>query len=63
MQIEPPKGWRFEPERVNIKIDESRNDPCSLQQDINFIFKGFAISGRVSVKYIYYIIELIFICR
>ncbi|GFW16883.1 nodal modulator 2 [Trichonephila clavipes] len=46
LKIEPPSGWSFEPSSVNLHVDGS-NDPCSLNQDINFNFKGFTVYGQV----------------
>lgn len=46
LKIEPPVGWSFEPREVELNID-GKNDPCSQAQDINFIFKGFAVIGKV----------------
>lgn len=44
--MEPPPGWSFEPTKINLAIDR-KNDICSKGQDINFIFKGFGITGKV----------------
>lgn len=46
LKIEPPQGWSFEPSSVVLHIDGT-TDPCSLNQDINFVFKGFTLSGQV----------------
>ncbi|XP_049779932.1 nodal modulator 3 [Schistocerca cancellata] len=46
LKIHPPAGWTFEPEVVSLNVDGT-TDACSKGQDINFIFKGFAISGKV----------------
>ncbi|XP_073985905.1 BOS complex subunit NOMO3 isoform X2 [Rhodnius prolixus] len=46
LKVSPPEGWKFEPEQVSVLIDGA-TDPCSTGKDINFIFKGFAISGTV----------------
>lgn len=46
LKIEPPTGWSFEPSSVNLHVDGT-NDPCSLNQDINFNFKGFTIFGQI----------------
>ncbi|XP_071441095.1 BOS complex subunit NOMO1 [Hetaerina americana] len=46
LKIEPPVGWSFEPREVELTVD-GKNDPCSQAQDINFIFKGFAVIGKV----------------
>ncbi|XP_015919887.2 BOS complex subunit NOMO3 [Parasteatoda tepidariorum] len=46
LKIEPPLGWSFEPSSVSLHVD-GKSDPCSLNQDINFNFKGFTVSGQV----------------
>lgn len=46
LKIEPPQGWSFEPSSVSLHIDGT-SDPCSLNQDINFVFKGFSLPGQV----------------
>lgn len=45
-QVSPPSGWSFEPEEVMLKVD-GETDACTLGQDINFHFKGFAVIGKV----------------
>ena len=35
-----------EPTQVNINVD-GQTDPCSKNEDINFFFKGFGLSGKV----------------
>jgi hypothetical protein len=47
LQIEPPAGWSFEPKEVILNVD-GVTDSCSQGKDINFMFKGFAITGKVS---------------
>jgi hypothetical protein len=47
LQIEPPAGWSFEPKEVILNVD-GVNDYCSQGKDINFVFKGFAVTGKVS---------------
>jgi hypothetical protein len=47
LQIEPPAGWSFEPKEVILNVD-GVTDYCSQGKDINFVFKGFAITGKVS---------------
>ncbi|XP_063398265.1 BOS complex subunit NOMO1-like isoform X2 [Mytilus trossulus] len=49
LKVEPPKGWSFEPESVELKIDGT-TDPCSRQEDINFKFTGFSVNGKVISK-------------
>ncbi|XP_067042514.1 BOS complex subunit NOMO3-like [Acropora muricata] len=46
LKIEPPAGWSFEPSNVELNIDGS-SDKCSKGEDINFIFTGFTVSGKV----------------
>ncbi|XP_055609200.1 BOS complex subunit NOMO1 [Uranotaenia lowii] len=48
LKVIPPPGWSFEPEQVAIKFD-GVSDICSLGKDVNFIFKGFGITGKVEV--------------
>ncbi|XP_011500341.1 PREDICTED: nodal modulator 3 [Ceratosolen solmsi marchali] len=47
LKLEPPRGWSFEPTKVILNIDGSNSDLCSQGKDINFIFKGFGITGKV----------------
>ncbi|KAG7268727.1 hypothetical protein CRUP_012871 [Coryphaenoides rupestris] len=49
LKIEPPLGWSFEPTRVDLHVD-GVNDICTREQDINFVFTGFSISGTVLSK-------------
>ncbi|XP_053676824.1 nodal modulator 1 [Anopheles nili] len=46
LKVIPPPGWSFEPEQVEIKFD-GQTDVCSQGKDVNFLFKGFGITGRV----------------
>lgn len=46
IKVSPPPGWSFEPEEVSLKVD-GETDACSLGQDINFHFQGFAVIGKV----------------
>lgn len=46
LKIEPPSDWYFEPKEVLLNFD-GINDPCSKGNDINFIFKGFSVHGKV----------------
>ncbi|XP_037561921.1 nodal modulator 2-like [Dermacentor silvarum] len=46
LRVDPPPGWVFEPASVDLHIDGT-TDPCSTAQDINFVFKGFSIVGKV----------------
>lgn len=45
--MDPPRGWSFEPTEVELNVDGVADD-CSQGKDINFTFKGFGITGRVS---------------
>uniref|UniRef100_A0A182QGP4 SD-repeat containing protein B domain-containing protein n=1 Tax=Anopheles farauti TaxID=69004 RepID=A0A182QGP4_9DIPT len=49
LKVIPPPGWSFEPEQVEIKFD-GQTDVCSLGKDVNFLFKGFGITGRVEFR-------------
>ena len=46
MRIDSPRGWSFEPTEINFNFD-GKNDICSKQTDINFVFNGFSIFGKV----------------
>jgi hypothetical protein len=46
LKVEPPPGWTFEPQSVDLIID-GKTDKCSLQEDINFQFTGFGVVGKV----------------
>ncbi|XP_046603692.1 nodal modulator 2 [Neodiprion virginianus] len=47
LKVEPPRGWSFEPTSVTLHVDGS-TDLCSSGKDINFTFKGFGITGKVT---------------
>ncbi|KAK7913571.1 hypothetical protein WMY93_013782 [Mugilogobius chulae] len=49
LKIEPPLGWSFEPTAVDLHID-GVNDICTKEEDINFVFTGFSVSGTVLSK-------------
>lgn len=49
LQVNPPPGWSFEPNEIEINVD-GEMDMCTLNQDINFFFKGFGLSGKVVTK-------------
>ncbi|XP_062304047.1 BOS complex subunit NOMO1 [Osmerus eperlanus] len=49
LKIEPPLGWSFEPTSVDLHVD-GVNDICTKEQDINFVFTGFSVSGTVLSK-------------
>ncbi len=46
LKLLPPPGWSFEPSQMELNID-GETDPCTLNHDLNFIFKGFGLAGRV----------------
>lgn len=48
LKVIPPPGWSFEPEQVPVRFDGT-SDVCSQGKDVNFIFKGFGITGRVEI--------------
>uniref|UniRef100_A0A1Q3G441 Putative metalloproteinase-related collagenase pm5 n=1 Tax=Culex tarsalis TaxID=7177 RepID=A0A1Q3G441_CULTA len=48
LKVIPPPGWSFEPEQVAVRFDGT-SDICSQGRDVNFIFKGFGITGRVEI--------------
>lgn len=54
LKIEPPAGWSFEPSSVPLHVD-GKSDPCSLNHDINFNFKGFTITGQVLFSWLYFV--------
>ncbi|XP_075491887.1 uncharacterized protein LOC142530019 [Primulina tabacum] len=44
IKIKGPNGWSFAPEQVPVVIDHTG---CNANEDINFRFTGFTLSGRV----------------
>uniref|UniRef100_A0A1Y1NI64 SD-repeat containing protein B domain-containing protein n=1 Tax=Photinus pyralis TaxID=7054 RepID=A0A1Y1NI64_PHOPY len=46
LKLQPPPGWSFSPTEVALEIDGS-TDLCSQGKDINFVFQGFGITGKV----------------
>ncbi|KAK4872067.1 hypothetical protein RN001_016191 [Aquatica leii] len=46
LKLQPPPGWSFNPTEVSLNVD-GVNDLCSLGKDINFVFEGFGITGKV----------------
>lgn len=46
LQLQPPPGWSFTPTEISISVD-GVTDFCSKGTDINFIFNGFGIAGKV----------------
>ncbi|XP_015215763.2 BOS complex subunit NOMO1 [Lepisosteus oculatus] len=49
LKIEPPVGWSFEPNSVELHVD-GVTDICTKGEDINFVFTGFSVSGMVLSK-------------
>ncbi|KAG7214542.1 hypothetical protein INR49_023057 [Caranx melampygus] len=49
LKIEPPLGWSFEPTSVDLHVD-GVTDICTKEEDINFVFTGFSVSGTVLSK-------------
>lgn len=47
IKLEPPRGWSFEPLEVAVQVDDLSTNLCSQEKDVNFIFKGFGITGKV----------------
>ncbi|XP_063286390.1 BOS complex subunit NOMO3-like [Pelobates fuscus] len=46
LKIEPPLGWSFEPTSVPLHVD-GVNDICTKGGDVNFVFTGFMVNGKV----------------
>lgn len=46
LELSPPPGWSFEPKNVALFID-GETDLCSQGTDVNFVFQGFGITGKV----------------
>ncbi|KAM8934812.1 BOS complex subunit NOMO3-like [Pelodytes ibericus] len=46
LKIEPPLGWSFEPTSVPLHVD-GVNDICTKGEDVNFVFTGFSVNGKV----------------
>lgn len=53
LKLLPPSGWSFEPTQIELNID-GETDPCTLNHDLNFLFKGFGLAGRVCLKSIHF---------
>nr|XP_012320063.1 nodal modulator 1-like [Aotus nancymaae] len=49
LKIEPPLGWSFEPTTVELRVD-GVSDICTKGGDINFVFTGFSVNGKVLSK-------------
>lgn len=48
LKLSHPAGWSFEQEEIAISFN-GETDLCSQGKDVNFAFKGFGITGRVTV--------------
>ncbi|XP_022770793.1 nodal modulator 1 isoform X1 [Durio zibethinus] len=44
IKISGPEGWSWDPDKVPVVIDDNG---CNNNEDINFHFTGFTLSGRV----------------
>lgn len=44
IRLKGPDGWSWEPDQVPVSVD---HNGCNGNEDINFRFTGFTISGRV----------------
>ncbi|CAA0829041.1 Carbohydrate-binding-like fold [Striga hermonthica] len=44
IKIKGPEGWTYAPEQVPVIVDHKG---CNANEDINFQFTGFSLSGRV----------------
>ncbi|KAK2968332.1 hypothetical protein RJ640_021721 [Escallonia rubra] len=44
IKIKGPEGWSWDPEQVPVVVDHTG---CNANEDINFQFTGFSISGKV----------------
>uniref|UniRef100_A0A5B7C2M8 Putative nodal modulator 1 n=1 Tax=Davidia involucrata TaxID=16924 RepID=A0A5B7C2M8_DAVIN len=44
IKIKGPEGWSWDPDQVPVVVDHTG---CNANEDINFRFTGFTISGRV----------------
>ena len=49
LTIEGPLGWSFEPKEYQIVVNEGDNE-CNGGKDLNFVFTGFSLSGKVKGK-------------
>ncbi|XP_017985129.1 PREDICTED: nodal modulator 1 isoform X2 [Theobroma cacao] len=45
IKISGPEGWSWDPDKVPVVIDDTG---CNNNEDINFRFTGFTLSGRVA---------------
>lgn len=47
IKVVSPNGWSFKPSSFPVNIDRE-TDWCSQGKDINFVFQGFSINGKVT---------------
>lgn len=48
IKVSAPAGYSFDPEEIKLHFD-GVNDICSKKKDVNFMFKGFGITGKVNI--------------
>ncbi|XP_057966723.1 uncharacterized protein LOC131156786 isoform X2 [Malania oleifera] len=44
VEIKGPEGWSWNPDKVPVVVDQTG---CNANEDINFQFTGFTLSGRI----------------
>ncbi|CAL5424332.1 unnamed protein product [Camellia sinensis] len=44
IKVKGPEGWSWDPDQVPVVVDQAG---CNANEDINFRFTGFTVSGRV----------------
>nr|GMD60891.1 nodal modulator 3 [Ipomoea batatas]GMD63961.1 nodal modulator 3 [Ipomoea batatas]GMD70929.1 nodal modulator 3 [Ipomoea batatas] len=44
VKVKGPEGWSWDPEQVRVSVDHTG---CNANEDVNFQFTGFTVSGRV----------------
>ena len=49
IRAKPPPGWKISPDYIQIDVN-GQSDSCSTNQDVNFEFVGFGITGSVKSK-------------
>lgn len=48
IRVAAPAGYSFHPEEISLDFD-GVNDICSQKKDVNFMFKGFGIHGKINI--------------
>lgn len=48
IRVEAPAGYSFQPNEITMNFD-GVTDICSQKKDVNFMFKGFGITGKVNI--------------